>query len=54
MRAKDLFDQINEAGLQLDTLSMGMTADLEAAIHAGSTLVRVGTAIFGGRSYAQA
>jgi uncharacterized pyridoxal phosphate-containing UPF0001 family protein len=34
---------------QFDTLSMGMTADLEAAIHAGSTMVRVGTAIFGGR-----
>ena len=33
---------------------MGMTADLEAAIHAGSTMVRVGTAIFGGRSYAAA
>jgi uncharacterized pyridoxal phosphate-containing UPF0001 family protein len=30
---------------------MGMTADLEAAIHAGSTLVRVGTGIFGGRTY---
>ena len=54
MRAKALFDQVNEAGLQLDTLSMGMTADLEAAVHAGSTLVRVGTAIFGGRSYAKA
>lgn len=54
MRSKALFDQINEAGLQLDTLSMGMTADLEAAIHAGSTMVRVGTAIFGGRSYAKA
>jgi len=49
LRAKALFDQLNAAGLQLDTLSMGMTADLEAAIHAGSTLVRVGTAIFGGR-----
>lgn len=48
-RAKALFDELNRAGLQLDTLSMGMTADLEAAIHAGSTLVRVGTAIFGGR-----
>ena len=35
---------------RFDTLSMGMTADLEAAIHAGSTMVRVGTAIFGGRS----
>jgi pyridoxal phosphate enzyme (YggS family) len=51
-RARDLFDQINQAGvlpLSMDTLSMGMTADLEAAIHAGSTMVRVGTAIFGGR-----
>jgi hypothetical protein len=48
-RAKALFDELNRAGLQLDTLSMGMTADLEAAIHAGSTMVRVGTAIFGSR-----
>ena len=43
-----LFDELREAGLALDTLSMGMTADLEAAIAAGSTMVRVGTAIFGG------
>lgn len=49
-RAKTLFDDLKRAGLKLDTLSMGMTADLEAAIHAGSTLVRVGTAIFGGRT----
>ena len=49
-RAKALFDDLNRAGLKLDTLSMGMTSDLEAAIHAGSTLVRVGTAIFGGRA----
>ena len=48
-RARLLFDQLNEAGLALDTLSMGMTADLEAAIDAGSTMLRVGTAIFGGR-----
>lgn len=51
-RAADLFDQINRAGVLpqvMDTLSMGMTADLEAAIHAGSTMVRVGTAIFGKR-----
>ncbi len=51
-RAKVLFDHINEAGglaQAMDTLSMGMTADLEAAIHAGSTMVRVGTAIFGSR-----
>lgn len=37
-------------GLMLDTLSMGMSADLELAVACGSTLVRVGTAIFGGRS----
>ena len=37
-----------------DTLSMGMTADLEAAVQAGSTMVRVGTAIFGGRTYVTA
>ena len=49
-RARKLFDALNARGLQLDTLSMGMTADLEAAIQAGSTMVRVGTAIFGHRS----
>jgi pyridoxal phosphate enzyme (YggS family) len=51
-RARALFGQINKAGVlrqPMDTLSMGMTADLEAAIHAGSTMVRIGTAIFGGR-----
>jgi pyridoxal phosphate enzyme (YggS family) len=48
-RARALFDDLRGAGLALDTLSMGMTGDLEAAIHAGSTMVRVGTAIFGGR-----
>lgn len=54
LRAKALFDQLREAGLALDTLSMGMTADLEAAIAAGSTMVRIGTAIFGGRPIATA
>jgi hypothetical protein len=49
LKARALFDQLREAGLAIDTLSMGMTADLEAAIAAGSTMVRVGTAIFGGR-----
>ena len=51
--AKALFDQINAAGVlpaPMDTLSLGMTGDLEAAVHAGSTMVRVGTAIFGGRA----
>ena len=49
-RAAALFAQLRDAGLPMDTLSMGMTADLEAAIAAGSTMVRVGTAIFGGRA----
>ncbi len=49
LRTRALFDQLNDAGSELDTLSMGMTADLEAAIDAGSTMVRIGTAIFGGR-----
>jgi pyridoxal phosphate enzyme (YggS family) len=44
-----VFDALNAEGLALDTLSIGMSADLEAAIHAGSTMVRVGSAIFGGR-----
>ena len=52
-RARRLFDEIaalREPGLEaFDTLSLGMTADLEAAIRAGSTMVRVGTGIFGGR-----
>ena len=50
--AKTVFDQLNKSGVliePMDTLSMGMTADLEAAIHSGSTMVRVGTAIFGAR-----
>lgn len=52
-QAKALFDRIAAAMSShrehFDTLSMGMTADLEAAVAAGSTMVRVGTAIFGGR-----
>jgi pyridoxal phosphate enzyme (YggS family) len=44
-----LRDEINSEGLSLDTLSMGMSADLESAIAEGATLVRVGTAIFGKR-----
>lgn len=48
-RLRELFDGLRAGGLALDTLSMGMTADLEAAVAEGSTLVRVGTAIFGPR-----
>ena len=48
-RAAAVFEQMRGAGLEVDTLSLGMSADLEAAIAAGSTMVRIGTAIFGGR-----
>ena len=44
-----LRDELNAAGYELDTLSMGMSDDLEAAIAEGATIVRVGTAIFGER-----
>jgi uncharacterized pyridoxal phosphate-containing UPF0001 family protein len=37
----------------IDTLSMGMSGDMEAAVEAGSTMVRIGTAIFGARNYAK-
>ena len=50
-----VFRQIRAAGGEglenFDTISLGMTADLEAAVHAGSTMVRVGSGIFGVRSY---
>jgi len=49
LRARAVFDQIRAAGIALDTLSLGMSGDLEAAVSAGSTMVRVGTAIFGAR-----
>jgi pyridoxal phosphate enzyme (YggS family) len=46
-----LFDRLRADGLALDTVSAGMSADLEAAILEGATLVRIGTAIFGARHY---
>ncbi|MDE2399376.1 MAG: YggS family pyridoxal phosphate-dependent enzyme, partial [Burkholderiales bacterium] len=46
---RELLAAVNEQGLALDTLSMGMSADLEAAVAEGATLVRIGTAIFGRR-----
>ncbi|AQZ80883.1 YggS family pyridoxal phosphate enzyme [Acinetobacter calcoaceticus] len=54
--AKALFDEVREKHAHpqdWDTLSMGMSSDLEAAIAAGSTMVRVGTALFGARDYSQ-
>lgn len=52
-RVAELQQQLTEQGLALDTLSMGMSGDLEAAIAEGATIVRVGTAIFGQRRYPQ-
>jgi uncharacterized pyridoxal phosphate-containing UPF0001 family protein len=46
---RELLQALNAQGLALDTLSMGMSDDLEAAVAEGSTIVRVGTAIFGAR-----
>jgi pyridoxal phosphate enzyme (YggS family) len=48
-----LLARMREHGLALDTLSMGMSSDLEAAIAEGATIVRIGTAIFGTRDYAK-
>ena len=56
MDARKLFDQVKaqHANPQdWDTLSMGMSADLDAAIAAGSTMVRIGTALFGARDYSK-
>ncbi|KAB8043020.1 YggS family pyridoxal phosphate-dependent enzyme [Janthinobacterium aquaticum] len=48
---RQLFQQLRDGGLALDTLSMGMSADLQAAVLEGATIVRVGSAIFGSRNY---
>jgi PLP dependent protein len=50
---RELFERLRGQGLELDTLSMGMSGDIEAAIAEGATIVRVGTAIFGKRDYAK-
>lgn len=52
-RLRMLFDQLNAEGLSLDTLSMGMSGDMDAAIMEGATIVRIGSAIFGARNYAK-
>lgn len=53
-RMRALLQQLNSCGLQLDTLSMGMSHDYPAAIAEGATIVRIGTAIFGARAGVQA
>ena len=50
-QVREIFEHIRAAGLPLDTLSMGMSHDLEAAVAEGATIVRIGTAIFGERNY---
>lgn len=49
MRLREIFETLRGEGLPIDTLSMGMSGDLDAAVAAGSTMVRIGTAIFGER-----
>ena len=46
---RSLRDRLDALGIPMDTLSMGMSADLEQAVAAGSTMVRIGTAVFGPR-----
>jgi uncharacterized pyridoxal phosphate-containing UPF0001 family protein len=48
--ARVIFEHLNALNYDLDTLSIGMSADLEPAIQSGSTMVRVGSAIFGSRA----
>lgn len=48
---REILGTLNAGGMNLDTLSMGMSHDLEAAIAEGATIVRIGTAIFGERQY---
>jgi len=50
-RLRELQHLLNRQGLKLDTLSMGMSHDFAAAIAEGATMVRIGTAIFGGRNF---
>jgi pyridoxal phosphate enzyme (YggS family) len=52
-RLRQLYERLRAQGLPLDTLSMGMSADLDAAVAEGATMVRIGTAIFGQRHYAK-
>ncbi|MCO6427926.1 YggS family pyridoxal phosphate-dependent enzyme [Nitrosomonas communis] len=49
---RKIFDQLKQDGFDIDTLSMGMSEDMDIAIAEGATIVRVGTAIFGARRYA--
>ena len=50
MKLRLLQEQVSDSGHQVDTLSMGMTNDMQAAIAEGATIVRIGTALFGPRT----
>ena len=50
-KLKDLYDEVNSASANMDTLSMGMSGDYSIAIECGSNMIRVGSKIFGGRNY---
>jgi pyridoxal phosphate enzyme (YggS family) len=50
-RLRQLAEQLRSDGIDVDTLSMGMSGDLEAAVAEGATIVRIGSAIFGARNY---
>ena len=52
-KMKDLFNRLKQRFESVDTLSMGMSDDMASAIECGSTMVRIGTAIFGARDYSQ-
>ncbi len=52
-KMKDLFNRLQQRFESVDTLSMGMSDDMASAIECGSTMVRIGTAIFGARDYSQ-
>ena len=49
-KVRKVFEKIRAQGIAIDTLSMGMSSDLEAAVSEGATLVRVGSALFGART----
>ena len=48
-RLRELYESLRATGIDVDTLSMGMSGDFDAAIHEGATIVRIGTALFGER-----
>jgi pyridoxal phosphate enzyme (YggS family) len=52
-RLRQALEQLQAQGFELDTLSMGMSGDLEAAVAEGATMVRIGTDIFGARDYSR-